>query len=151
MSDKNENWRTQLSDKNEKWWIEARDFVLGLRIERNRYLFAWTDDPRRYIALQKSTVQCKCWPKNGSNFWWLPWFPVHEVLGQHLCTGLYSFAVAFFMSLHFHKTIYSLPMIITVIKTKSFYSVKYGSSNIPSNIQLLIVNIYFFYKIFFLD
>ena len=27
---------------------------------------------------------------------------------------------------------------------ESFYSVKYGSSNIPSNIQLLIVNIYFF-------
>jgi hypothetical protein len=34
---------------------------------------------------------------------------------------------------------------------ESFYSVKYGLSNIPSNIQLLIVNIYFFYKIFSLD
>ena len=33
--------------------------------------------------------------------------------------------------------------------SESSYSVKYGSSNIPSNIQLLIVNIYFFYKIFF--
>ena len=27
--------------------------------------------------------------KDGSKFWWLPWFPVNEVLGQHLCTGLY--------------------------------------------------------------
>ena len=27
--------------------------------------------------------------KDGSKFWWLPWFPAHEVLGQHLCTGLY--------------------------------------------------------------
>ena len=27
--------------------------------------------------------------KDGSKFWWLTWFPPHEVLGQHLCTGLY--------------------------------------------------------------
>ena len=26
--------------------------------------------------------------KDGSNFWWLPWLLVNEVLGQHLCTGL---------------------------------------------------------------
>ena len=32
---------------------------------------------------------------------------------------------------------------------ESFYSVKYGSSNIASNIQLLIVNIYFFCKFCF--
>ena len=25
--------------------------------------------------------------KDGSKFWWLPWFPPH--LSQHLCTGLY--------------------------------------------------------------
>ena len=30
--------------------------------------------------------------KDGSKFWWLPWFPAHEVLGQHLCTGLYTWA-----------------------------------------------------------
>ena len=27
--------------------------------------------------------------KDGTKFWWLSWFPAHEVLGQHLCTGLY--------------------------------------------------------------
>ena len=32
---------------------------------------------------------------------------------------------------------------------ESFYSIKYGSSNILSNIQLLIANICFFYKILF--
>ena len=37
------------------------------------------------------------------------------------------------------------------IIAESFYSVKYGSSNIPSNIQLLIVNNYFFYNIISLD
>ena len=26
--------------------------------------------------------------KDGSKFWWLHWFPAHEVLGQHLFTGL---------------------------------------------------------------
>ena len=26
--------------------------------------------------------------KEGSKFWWLTWFPAHEVLGQHLCSGL---------------------------------------------------------------
>ena len=26
--------------------------------------------------------------KDGSKFWWLPWFPAHEVLDEHLCTGL---------------------------------------------------------------
>ena len=31
---------------------------------------------------------------------------------------------------------------------QSFYSVKHGLSNIPSNIQLLIANTYFFYKNF---
>ena len=34
---------------------------------------------------------------------------------------------------------------------ESFHFVKYGSSNIPSNIQLLILNIYFFYSIISLD
>ena len=28
--------------------------------------------------------------KNGSKFWLLSWFPTHEVLGQHLCTGMFS-------------------------------------------------------------
>jgi hypothetical protein len=27
--------------------------------------------------------------KDGSKCWWLPSFPASEVLGQHLCTGLY--------------------------------------------------------------
>jgi hypothetical protein len=33
MSDKNENWRTQLSDKNEKWWIEV-DIEARVRVPR---------------------------------------------------------------------------------------------------------------------
>ena len=38
------------------------------------------------------------------------------------------------------------------IMADPFYSVKYGLSNsTPSNIQLLVVNIYFFYKIFSFD
>ena len=40
---------------------------------------------------------------------------------------------------------------VVYLKAESFNSVKYGLSNIPSNIQLLTVNIYFFYKIFSLD
>ena len=35
--------------------------------------------------------------KDGSKFLWLPWFPAHEVLGQHLCTGLWL--QQFFVSL----------------------------------------------------
>ena len=72
FSQKNiENWR---SWKTQFFWVGHFDFFF--------WIFAFC-----FISMKKS--QSLLFSKDGSKFWWLPLFPAHEVLGQHLCTRLY--------------------------------------------------------------
>ena len=42
-----------------------------------------------FCLIPMKTRQSLLVSKDGSKFWWLPWFAAHEVLDQHLCTALY--------------------------------------------------------------
>ena len=42
-----------------------------------------------FCLIPMKTRQSLLVSKGQSKFWWLSWFGAHEVLGQHLCTGLY--------------------------------------------------------------
>ena len=60
-----------------------------------------------FCSIPWKTVKC-FWVlcKDGSKIWWLPWFPANEVLGQHLCTGLYVLLIKMFFYLWIYSTYY---------------------------------------------
>ena len=68
-----QNWRFW---KMYFFWVGHFEFFF----QKKKIFFCWI-----LTKTRESLLASKEFPK----FWWLPWFAAHEVLGQHLCTGLY--------------------------------------------------------------
>ena len=75
----------KFSQKNiENWWFWKMPFFWVGHFE-----FFFFKKKFFFCLIPIKTHQSLLVSKNRSKVWWLPWFAALEVLGQHLCTGLY--------------------------------------------------------------